>query len=454
MTEGGVVLSFHPEASVQALGTEQVEVSRGRDSCLLQIRSAELKEALSALTNDGLAPSGHAPALKSLLDRLGDGGFLCRTVFEGSQAVVRLVPQTAKFHWTEPKLNRDHRYRLSRFAFVRRDGGEMVLETALAAARLELKSPLAMVVLHYLNEPTRLGDMIERGCSLSEPSLERVLELLLAMRALTAVCDVGSTVEDEEIPSTWEFQDLLMHAHSRQAITPFMPATPMFRYGLVEANELGRGTPPGRGLALSRPDIEELKRRDRSFTQVVESRRSTNEFSPEPMPLDTLAEFLYRVGHPMASPNPVPARAYPCGGTCYPEIYVLAHSCDRLAPGLYHYDQIEHELRAVNLNWGEVEEIYWPFTLPGGRPPIAILAAVRFPEVHFKYKGMAYALNLKNAGALLATMGLVAAAMGLAATAHGAGDGEAFSRLAGLSFYRQSSVAEFILGLPKAPTRT
>jgi len=59
-----------------------------------------------------------------------------------------------------------------------------------------------------------------------------------------------------------------------------------------------------------------------------------------------------------------------------------------------------------------------------------------------------FANLLKDAGALMQTMYLVATAMGLAPCAIGGGDAECFAAAAGTAFWEESSVAEFMLGYP------
>jgi SagB-type dehydrogenase family enzyme len=58
---------------------------------------------------------------------------------------------------------------------------------------------------------------------------------------------------------------------------------------------------------------------------------------------------------------------------------------------------------------------------------------------------MGYALVLKDLGALMQTMYLVATAMGLAPCAIGSGDAAVFARATGLDPLAESSVGEFAL---------
>ena len=72
--------------------------------------------------------------------------------------------------------------------------------------------------------------------------------------------------------------------------------------------------------------------------------------------------------------------------------------------------------------------------------------SARFSRVSWKYAGIAYALTLKNVGALYATMYLVATAMGLAPCALGVGDSRRLARLAGVDPQAEAGVGEFMLG--------
>jgi oxazoline/thiazoline dehydrogenase len=59
---------------------------------------------------------------------------------------------------------------------------------------------------------------------------------------------------------------------------------------------------------------------------------------------------------------------------------------------------------------------------------------------------MSYATVLKDVGALMQTMYLVATAMRLAPCALGGGDAEHFARLLGSDYFEETSVGEFVIG--------
>jgi len=80
------------------------------------------------------------------------------------------------------------------------------------------------------------------------------------------------------------------------------------------------------------------------------------------------------------------------------------------------------------------------------RPQVLIIIAARFQRLSWKYESMAYNIILKNVGVLYQTMYLVATAMDLAPCALGGGDSDLFARAAGLDYYAETSVGEFLLG--------
>ena len=78
-------------------------------------------------------------------------------------------------------------------------------------------------------------------------------------------------------------------------------------------------------------------------------------------------------------------------------------------------------------------------------PDVLITLAARFQRVAWKYQSMAYAVTLKNTGALYQQMYLVATAMNLAPCGLGGGDSDLFAEAAGLDYYAETSVGEFML---------
>ena len=149
----------------------------------------------------------------------------------------------------------------------------------------------------------------------------------------------------------------------------------------------------------------------------------------------------------------------PGGGALHEiEIYPLVENCRGLARGLYHYRALDHELVKVAEPGPELDSLSNIMAITGTlqQPSqIGLILAARFQRVQFKYQSMAYAVMLKNLGAMYQTMYLVATAMQLAPCALGGGHADLFSRAAGLDYLEESSIGEFMLGTRAAQrTRT
>jgi SagB-type dehydrogenase family enzyme len=79
-------------------------------------------------------------------------------------------------------------------------------------------------------------------------------------------------------------------------------------------------------------------------------------------------------------------------------------------------------------------------------PQVLITITARFQRLSWKYQSIAYSVLLKDVGALYQTMYLVATAMDLAPCALGGGNSDLFAVAAGLDYYSETSVGEFLLG--------
>ncbi len=173
--------------------------------------------------------------------------------------------------------------------------------------------------------------------------------------------------------------------------------------------------------------------------------------------LEELGPFLARSASASAVrpagrrlPYAITRRPYPSGGACYPlEVYLAVKACRGLAPGVYHYDPAAHRLEPLPDGAGEVDGFFADLRQPlGPFPPVLLIITARFARVSWKYRSMAYSTILKDVGALLQTMYLVATDMGLSPCAIGCGDAERSARALGTRFEEESSVGEFLLGGP------
>jgi SagB-type dehydrogenase family enzyme len=196
---------------------------------------------------------------------------------------------------------------------------------------------------------------------------------------------------------------------------------------------------------------------------VLESRRSLRTYAESPISAAQLGEFLFRVARVRGSrevelETPLGlrtvefcSRPYPSGGALYElDFHVAVGRCDGLERGLYRYDPRGHRLALVPGPAAELAQLLHDAAASAGidreSPQVLVILTARFQRLSWKYASIAYALILKHVGVVYQTMYLAATAMGLAPCALGGGDSDLFARAAGLDYYAETSVGEFLLG--------
>jgi SagB-type dehydrogenase family enzyme len=219
-------------------------------------------------------------------------------------------------------------------------------------------------------------------------------------------------------------------------------------------------------INLCQPDLNALQQNDSPMAEVMERRCSIREYGAEPISIEQLGEFLYRVARvrdrwtdeyvtPHGSVRmEISSRPYPTGGALYAlEVYVVVQSCRGLDPGLYHYDPLGHRLGRVSRWTDEVEKLSLSASAAMGPMncglQVLLIMAARFQRVTWKYETLAYNVILKDVGVLMQNMYLAATAMDLAPCAIGSGNSDLFSRAIGSDYYAETSVGEFALGSKK-----
>ncbi|HXT58697.1 MAG TPA: SagB family peptide dehydrogenase [Pirellulales bacterium] len=396
------------------------------------------------------------------LDQLGRRGLIRRSLYSGD----RLIAMETPLGGASPPVARgapDASYVLSRFAYLRRRGDEFVLESPTSHWRIALYDPAAIAVVGALVSPSTAGELANSNGNL-EPDAIAALVGLLARSGLAV--EVGAGREPaEDVDSalgSWEFHDLLFHARSRRGR---FDATFGGSYRLAH-----RPPPPAikaisgaETLELYRPDLKRLECDDPPFAAVQERRRSIRTYASQPVTARQLGEFLYRVARvknhwqaEVATPaGTVPmdfaSRPYPAGGALYElEFYLAVRACQNLSSGLYYYQPEPHRLARLAGPTADVERLIDDAASSAGMAAqsmqLLVILAARLPRIAWKYESIAYALALKHVGVVYQTMYLVATAMDLAPCGLGCGDADAFAKAAGLDYYAEASVGEFLLG--------
>jgi SagB-type dehydrogenase family enzyme len=209
-----------------------------------------------------------------------------------------------------------------------------------------------------------------------------------------------------------------------------------------------------------------LEAGDAPFSRVTEARRSVRMRGEQPLSAAQLGEFLYRAARvkevqpasrELGSPYESSIRPCASGGAMHElDLYLTVSRCTDIEPGLYRYDPLAHELEHVAELGPRQERLLAGACASSGLitpPDVLITLAARFQRLAWKYQSIAYAVTLKNTGALYQQMYLVATAMNLAPCGLGGGDSDLFAEAAGLDYYAETSVGEFMLSGPCAKSR-
>jgi SagB-type dehydrogenase family enzyme len=359
------------------------------------------------------------------------------------RAVIRAMCR--EFAFSPQGLQPEVAVVLSRFAYVRRDGDAVVLESPEALCRIELTCAETWYCLGILSRPTSIAMAIAAGRS----GIAELADLLWRTRFL----EPADAAEPAERAS-WEFHDLLFHWRSRAGRVSG-PQGGTYRH-------MQRTTPPPAikprmsddTVILARP-VDEDPPRASSLESLMERRRSVREQDGRAISAEQLGRLLYRVARVQrrlpGEYQELLLRPIPAAGAIHElEFYPVVGRCDGLDRGLYHYHCELHTLHRLATPESDVEALLADASLSWGKPDdppqVLIILASRLPRLAWKYEGIAYRLTLLNAGAAIQSLYLLSTEMGLACSAIGGGDSGRFASATGLDPLVETSVAEFAMG--------
>ena len=397
------------------------------------------------------------------VDQLSRRGFLRRALYRRGRLVAAAIPLGPSHAATLAGGAPGAAYVLSRFAYLRRRGGEFVLESPRSHYRIELYDAWAAAGVAALVSPGTASTLAERIDDTQPEEASALIRLLAETGAIVPIGADGEAEEESDASlASWEFHDLLFHARSRRGRCD-APFGGTFRLAAQSPPPAVKRTAAIETVELHRPDLTRLERDDPPFAAVQERRRSIRAYASRPIGVRQLGEFLFRVarvkdhwqGEVAAPSGPLAmeftARPYPSGGALYElEFYLVAKACQGLPQGLYHYQPDRHQLSRLGPANAETERLVADAAASAGiaaeNVQLLVILAARFQRIAWKYESIAYALVLKHVGVVMQTMYLAATAMGLAPCAVGCGDADVFARAAGLDYYAETSVGEFLLG--------
>jgi SagB-type dehydrogenase family enzyme len=438
-------------------------VGLGKFSADAMARAQELRKGLplSSFASDRGPVEKEIDLLVRRLARRGLLEYRLGPSRDGKDQVV-IEPQGPDYWPQVPKLDDAETVVLSRFAYLRRRGGEMVLESPRAGALFRICDPKIAAALVVLSTPQQLKKFRRQD---GFPGIE-LLALLVDCQILFKLDAAGGdglrATEGDASLVLWDFHDLLFHTHStagRQA----NPLGGVYPYaGLIPPPPAVRPRWPGKKIDL-RELPAEPSRTISPVAKLLRERHSTRDFDDrQPITLAELSQFLdgaARVQSKWKSRidpgggGPVvayAARPYPSGGSAYElELYLAVANCAGLARGFYHYDADRHALVPISGSTHQLDAqlAAAEFAMDAPAiPQILITIAARFDRISWKYSSIAYALILKDVGVLIQTLYLMATDMGLGGCAIGSIDIDLFAKMTGIEFHVEGPVGQFALG--------
>jgi SagB-type dehydrogenase family enzyme len=376
---------------------------------------------------------------------------------DGEDLVV-IEPQVPDYWPQAPQLSNADALVLSRFAYMRRRGAEMVLESPRAGALFRICDPQIATAIAVLATPQQIKELRRQD---GFPGVE-LLALLLDCQILFKVGVASKSqlrlAEGDQEFVLWDFHDLLFHARSTEG-RHANPLGGIYPYvGVIPPPPAVRPSWPAKTIDLrkfSAAHSEALS----PVAEALRKRRSTRSFdNQQPITLAELSQFLDGTARVLSRSNPTPdlddgghtVRPYPSAGAAYElELYLAVNLCEGLARGFYHYDAGAHGLTPIGVAPNELEALLAGAQYAMGAaaaPQILITLAARFGRVSWKYSSIAYALLLKDAGVLTQTLYLMASNMELGGCAIGIANIDLFAKMTGVEFHVEGPVGQFAIG--------
>ena len=388
------------------------------------------------ITNAGVGDNSNATeTIDYYLGRFCYGRLLKWDITLDGESIVRISSQDRQFGPNETETPPQN-FAFPRFAWLRRDGEDMILESAESRGRMILSSRAIAL----------LGDLSET------PEDEVTRAFGAALWRFGFLEDASAT--ESPARKTWQFHDKLIHEMSRfnfDDTTPgatyrfkdVMPSPPALKPDML-------GTP----IQLPEIDVGKIGQNSASLHDIMDRRISGRDYGTSILSLADLASFLYRVAR-TDKVNPDPSqdtlsRPFPSGGSIHElEFYVAVRQCEGLTPGLYHYQGQNHRLLHLPDSETASQQMHMISAACMGQTDspadTLIVITSRLPRIAWKYETISYRTSLLNAGVALQTMYLVATDMGLQGCANGLGDSRLFEAATGLDPFEETAITEFAL---------
>ncbi len=207
---------------------------------------------------------------------------------------------------------------------------------------------------------------------------------------------------------------------------------------------------PSKKIALS-TDFTVKSHARAPLIEVLKTRRSVRDFSPEPLRLAELSFLLWAcTGIRKEEENGYEFRTVPSAGALYPiETYIIVNNVEGLPKGLYHYNIKLNELEELKLGefGDEIAQSALGQEMCSEASVVFIWTAV-FARMKWKYLQRGYRYVYVEAGHIAQNLALSAAGIGLGSCQIGAFYDDEINNLIGLDGTEESVVYLSVVGKP------
>jgi SagB-type dehydrogenase family enzyme len=442
---------------------ESYSVGLGKFSAAAIDRARDLSTGLAL---DSFSPKGNkvAKEVDLLVRRLAARGLLEYRLghLQAGEDQVVIEPQTPDYWPRASKLGDSDTIVLSRFAYLRRRGNDMVLESPRAGALFRISDPSIAAALTILSTPQKISRFRKQESFPGLTLLGLLLDCQIVFGIDAAQAGVLRQAEGDDSLVTWDFHDLLFHTHSTEG-RHANPIGGLYPYaGAIAPPPALRPRWPGKRIDLRKHSIEPAATTS-PVAKLLRERHSVRDFDAgQPITLPELSRLLDGAARVQSRWKydldlgdgslaiEYTSRPYPGAGSAYElELYLTAGNCEGLARGFYHYDADRHALVAIDARPQDIDAMLAAaeFAMDAAGPPqILITIAARFPRISWKYSAIAYSLILRDVGALLQTLYLMATDLKLGGCAVGTSNIELFAKMTGIDFHVEGPVGQFALG--------
>lgn len=399
-----------------------------------------------------------------LVAQLARQGLVEYPLTRDGQQIAVIEPQMQDYQPRMAPLGANDTLALSRFAYLRRRAGEMVLESPRAGALFQISDPAVAGMLTALAAPQKVSALRALPGFPGTELLSLLLDCQILFRVTVSGDNAQRHSEGDDSLVMWDFHDLLFHARSNEG-RHANPIGGVYPYvDRITPPPAVRPRWPGARIDLA-PALAAPSETVSPTARLLRARESVRDYDDHaPITLADLSLFLdgaARVLSRWESPldlgdgrdGPLldyTQRPYPAAGSAYElELYLAVVNCAGVARGFYHYDADAHTLTAIPSRPDQFETMLGSaeFAMDASGPPqVLVTITARFGRVAWKYSAIAYALILKDVGALLQTLYLMASDIGLGGCAVGTNNIALFEAITGVPFHVEGPVGQFAMG--------